>query len=68
MFVCHCAVITDRDVVASIAAGSSTVAEVCRATSAGRDCGRCIPTLKRLLCQHCPLETSTIPEVAGATR
>lgn len=68
MFVCHCAVVTDRDVVASIAAGSTTLADLCRSTSAGRGCGNCVSTLKRLLCQYCPLESPTLQEVAGATR
>jgi bacterioferritin-associated ferredoxin len=67
VFVCHCAVVTDREVVASLASGARTVADVCRETAAGRGCGRCVPTLKALVCQHCPaLETSTT-EVARAT-
>lgn len=68
MVVCHCAVVTDRDVVASMGGGARSVADVCRATSAGRGCGRCVPTLKALLCEHCPAMTASIPEVAGAAR
>ncbi len=55
MFVCHCAVVTDRDVVESIANGARCMADVARETSAGRGCGRCIPTLRMLVCQHGPV-------------
>lgn len=68
MIVCSCAVITDRDVTVSIAAGSTSLAQLCRDTSAGRSCGRCVPTLKALLCQHCPLKAQARLEVADATR
>ena len=68
MIVCSCAVVTDRDVTLSIAAGSSNLAQLCRDTSAGRSCGRCVPTLKALLCQHCPLTERARPEVADASR
>ena len=74
--VCHCAVITDREVIASIAAGARNVAEICRTTLAGRTCGGCVPTLRELACQHCPLsgpnadkQRARTPslEVAGAS-
>jgi NAD(P)H-nitrite reductase large subunit len=66
MIVCSCEVVTDRDVAVSVAAGAGTLAQVCRDTSAGRSCGRCVPTLKALLCQHCPLRASARLEVADA--
>jgi bacterioferritin-associated ferredoxin len=49
VFVCHCSVVTDRDVKQSLANGSRCLAEVCRDTGAGRDCGRCIATLRTLV-------------------
>jgi len=67
VLVCHCAVVTDRDVVASISAGARNVAEICRATSAGRRCGGCVPTLRALACEHCPLAGTPVKEVARAT-
>ena len=39
MYVCHCAVVTDRDVLESIANGARCVADVARQTGAGRTCG-----------------------------
>ena len=52
MIVCHCQVVNDRKVTAAIAAGARTLAGVCRSTGAGRRCGACVFSLKRLLCEH----------------
>ena len=80
MYVCHCAVVTDRDVLESIANGARCVADVARQTGAGRSCGNCISSLRDLVCQHCPvraeradavmaeLDAVREPGVAGAAR
>lgn len=52
MIVCHCGVVNDREVARSIDAGARSLAAVCRSTGAGRDCGACVLSLKRLLCEH----------------
>lgn len=52
MIVCHCAVVSDRTVAAVLATGARTVAQVCRTTGAGQDCGSCVFSLKALLCDH----------------
>jgi bacterioferritin-associated ferredoxin len=49
MFVCHCAVVTDQDVLQSLANGSRCLADVCRDTGAGRHCGGCVDTLRSLV-------------------
>jgi bacterioferritin-associated ferredoxin len=49
---CHCAVVGDREVAAAIEAGANTVASVCRATGAGQECGTCIFSVRRVLCDH----------------
>jgi bacterioferritin-associated ferredoxin len=49
MFVCHCAVVTDQDVLESLANGSRCLADVCRDTGAGRSCGGCVDTLRGLV-------------------
>jgi bacterioferritin-associated ferredoxin len=49
MFVCHCAVVTDQDVLQSLANGSRCLADVCRDTGAGRNCGGCVDTLRALV-------------------
>lgn len=65
MIVCHCSVVSDRDVHAALANGARTVAAACRATGAAQDCGSCIFTVKALVCQHQEQELALL-EVDGA--
>lgn len=67
MIVCHCEVVNDQAVGHAIDGGARTLAQVCAATGAGRNCGSCVFTLKRILCQH-EVAVSTVPimEVEGA--
>ena len=60
MYVCHCAVVTDGDVLESIANGARCVADVARETGAGRTCGNCISSLRDLVCQHCPVRAERV--------
>jgi bacterioferritin-associated ferredoxin len=66
VIVCHCVVVNDQQVAHAIDQGARTVANVCRATGAGRNCGSCIFTLKRLLCQHVADDQVAFVEVEGA--
>jgi len=66
MIVCHCGVVNDREITQSIDAGAKSLAAVCRATGAGRDCGACVLSLKRLLCQHQASPTAVPSEVEYA--
>jgi bacterioferritin-associated ferredoxin len=66
VIVCHCKVVNDQAVTRAVDAGARTVSQVCHATGAGRDCGSCVFTLKRLLCQHEELAHDTFAEVEGA--
>lgn len=50
MIVCHCAVVSDRDIAAAAGTGN-TLAEVCRATGAGQGCGGCVRAVRELLCR-----------------
>ena len=68
MYVCHCAVVTDRDIIESVANGATCVNDVARHTGAGRVCGGCISTLRELVCQACPVRAERRREVARATR
>jgi bacterioferritin-associated ferredoxin len=54
VIVCHCSVVNDRAVTEAVDAGARTLAGVCAATGAGRDCGACVFSVKRLLCEHEP--------------
>ena len=66
LIVCHCHVVSDRAVAAAVTAGARTLAGVCRSTGAGKDCGACVFSLKRVLCEHqaeVPSQVTAIPEV-----
>jgi bacterioferritin-associated ferredoxin len=65
VIVCHCRVVTDRDVDAALDEGARTVSSVCRVTGAAQDCGSCIFTVKALVCQHREHATALL-EVDGA--
>ena len=66
VIVCHCEVVSDRAVVNAVEAGARTLAGVCRSTGAGRNCGTCVFSIRRLLCEHgVPLSPST-PEAEVA--
>ncbi|MDO5710450.1 MAG: (2Fe-2S)-binding protein [Micrococcales bacterium] len=42
MIVCHCRIVTDRDIANAMDEGARTLAGVCQATGAGQSCGGCI--------------------------
>ena len=66
MIVCHCGVVNDTTVSRAIEAGARTLSGVCSSTGAGRDCGACVFSLKRLLCQHQSSVVATPAEVEVA--
>ena len=59
MILCHCVVVNDQAVGLAVDNGAGTVAQVCAATGAGRVCGSCVFTLKRLLSQAVELTRPT---------
>ena len=70
MIFCHCAVVGDREVAEVIDAGARTVAQVGRATGAGQQCGSCVVSVRRVVCEHVEarVEAPAIaPEVELAT-
>ena len=60
MIFCHCAVVSDRAVATAVVAGARTVAQVCRATGAGRECGSCVFAVKALICEHVAAEVPSM--------
>jgi bacterioferritin-associated ferredoxin len=66
VIVCHCAVVSDHDVSSAVGQGARTVAQVCGATGAGKDCGSCVFALKRLVCEHERFSDAALAEVEGA--
>lgn len=65
MIVCHCRVVSDRDVHQAVSDGARTVAAVCRSTGAAQDCAGCIFTIRALVCQHAE-QAQALAEVDGA--
>jgi bacterioferritin-associated ferredoxin len=66
MIVCHCGVVSDRDVTAAADDGARTLTEVCRRTGAGQHCGGCVFSVRRILCQHGAVLAPAVPEVVSA--
>jgi bacterioferritin-associated ferredoxin len=56
MIVCHCAGVTDREIVQLVEEGATTLGEITRRCGAGRHCGPCRDELKGLLSAACPGE------------
>jgi nitrite reductase (NADH) large subunit len=52
--VCNCNHVTEPAIVAAIADGCSTVADLKRETRAGTGCGSCTAALARLIHEHAP--------------
>jgi bacterioferritin-associated ferredoxin len=67
VIVCHCKVVNDRDVVDAVQSGARTLGSVCRSTGAGSDCGVCVFSIRRLICEHEELVTQPLPDVEVAS-
>ena len=52
MIVCHCGVVSSRDITAAWDQGARTVPEVCHRTGAGQNCGTCVFSIHQILCEH----------------
>jgi bacterioferritin-associated ferredoxin len=63
VIVCHCGVVNDRAVTDAIRSGARTLSGVCKSTGAGQNCGTCVFSIKRLLCEHGSIVSPMLPEV-----
>lgn len=52
MILCHCAVVSDRDVRAAIADGATDVCALAEACGTSRRCGGCLPAIRDELRRH----------------
>jgi bacterioferritin-associated ferredoxin len=52
VIVCQCHVVNDAAITAAVDAGARSLGQVCRMTGAGRDCGACVFSVRRLVCEH----------------
>jgi bacterioferritin-associated ferredoxin len=67
MIVCLCANVSERELVATIAAGATTVKEVGRRCGAGTGCGACKPLIRECLsrCRAAAVQEATASVVAA---
>jgi len=49
VIVCQCRRVNDRNLRNSIGKGCTTVAQVCRDSGAGNDCGSCVRSIKEMI-------------------
>lgn len=52
MIVCRCSGVSDSDLVDALDGGARTLGEVCRRTGAAQDCGTCVFSVRKVLCEH----------------
>ena len=52
MIICQCAVVSDRSVIEAVDSGARSLAQVCRATDAGQDCGACVFNVRRVITEY----------------
>lgn len=68
MIVCHCEVISEHAVVATIDNGARTLDQVCKMSGAGQNCGGCIFSLEQILCEHDETVNPSHLEVASCSQ
>lgn len=52
MLICHCRIVSDREIREAIASGAADVCAVAEICSAGSRCGGCRPAIRRLLTEQ----------------
>ena len=65
MILCHCNVVSDRQVRAAIDAGACDIDDVTSACAAGGNCGQCAPAIDALLDERWASQTSVLLRVAS---
>lgn len=65
MIICHCGPVSDRSVSEAVAAGARSLAQVCQATNAGRDCGACVFSVRRVMTDR--LQRTAEPVLAATS-
>ena len=67
MIVCQCRVVNDRAVRDAVDDGATSLAEVCRTTGAGTDCGGCVFAVKAIVCEHDVSRARTMDDLRALT-
>ena len=50
--ICHCLDVTEKEIIAAVKKGSTTLEQVQEATSAGTVCGGCVGEIERIIKNH----------------
>ncbi|NNG20778.1 (2Fe-2S)-binding protein [Naumannella sp. ID2617S] len=66
MIVCHCEVVSDREVAASCHRGAQTVEQVGMMTEAGTGCGGCHESIRAILERYCGPQDHSLEETDEA--
>ena len=74
MIVCHCAAVTDRDIVKAVRQGAETLTQVCHRTGAGLCCGSCRRDVLTILqaeqaqaaASHSPMHTAPLQDALAS--
>lgn len=67
MIVCHCAVVNCKTIAGAVEAGANTLSSVCSRTGAGQECGGCVFTVRRIMCEHQELRAEQLAVTATHT-
>ena len=65
MLVCHCRVVSDRQIDAAVAAGAADTRSVVRATHAGTGCGGCLQSLRARIEEALAPDPAAVHALAG---
>jgi bacterioferritin-associated ferredoxin len=52
VIVCHCNVVSDTALADALDEGARTLSDVCRRTGAAQQCGTCVFSVRKVLCDH----------------
>jgi len=52
VIVCECKHVADSDLVEAVDSGARTLGEACRRTGAAQQCGTCVFSVRKVLCEH----------------
>jgi bacterioferritin-associated ferredoxin len=64
MIVCHCHVVTDREIRRAVRGGAHSPRRVARACSAGATCGGCVPAIEGIIREERRVEREPVAPAA----
>jgi bacterioferritin-associated ferredoxin len=66
LVICHCERVSHRKIAKAVRGGRSTVRTVCEETGAGRSCGGCVSSVKKVIEEHLgPCPAMEVPDEAA---